>query len=724
MSDDIHAFLEEAKQSSIDLNLDLLKKSAELVLQLDKAKPSYSETALEQGLVMARYLLNLDCGTSTLAAAILYPCIYYNQPDQELLRQQVGDTVVRLINGASSMENIHTLKRQPSTPNAQARYADNIRKMLLAMVDDIRVVLIKLAERLAILNLAKSFSDIQKQLLAKQTMAIYAPLANRLGVGQLKWQLEDLAFRYLNPEEYLKISKALQMRRQDREKYVKNIVDELQTLVNEANIEKTKITGRAKHIFSIYRKQQSKNLKFDQLYDTTAARILAPSIKDCYTLLSMIHEKWQPITEEFDDYIAKPKPNGYQSLHTAIIGPNDFNVEIQIRTHKMHAEAELGIAAHWKYKEGNTRQSTYEEKIKRLREVIDWQKQVGADNEQSELYSNILQDRVYVFTPNGDIYDLPSGATPLDFAYLLHTDIGNHCKGAKVNDNLVPLTHTLQTGDQVNILTAKQSKPSRDWLLPSQGYLVTPRARAKVRKWFREENYDIDKAEGEDLWERAIKHTAINKHDIESIVERFNFKNSSDLYASIGAGDLSVNSLISYLMQKKAESEEQQDADDTDQVVVSTKIKRVKPSSMVIDGIDNVLTQIARCCKPIPGDSIIGYITKGRGISIHHQDCHNIQQAITNKPDRIIAIDWGNSKPNNYPIDLVLEANDRRGLIRDVSEVLGNEKISILALNTHINASKDSAYINLSIEVSDISSLEKLKNKLLTIDGITRIYRY
>ncbi len=721
LSDPTAKWLQSPLLESKHIDVELLTKACQFVEAISEKPTPFSNSAIEQGLAMADSLLELNCDSPTLAAAIAYPGFFYNQPSKEFSLKYLGPTMYKLIEGVQRMEAMHTIFRQARGSSEQQSLTDNLRKMLLAMVDDIRVVLIKLAERLTILKYLRHCNEIEQTQIAEQTMSIYAPLANRLGIGQLKWQLEDLAFRYINPEKYAENSKALNMRRKDREVFIQNMVEQLSKLLKNANIKKPEITGRAKHIYSIYRKMHRKGVDISEIYDTSAFRILVPTVQDCYTALSIVHAEWEPIEKEFDDYIAKPKPNGYQSIHTAVIGVNNVNVEIQIRTYEMHEAAELGVAAHWKYKEGTTTQSSYEEKIKWLREVMDWQQEVSTEETGADkLYSKIFEDRIYVFTPNGDVFDLTAGATPLDFAYHIHTDVGNRCKGAKVNDAIVPLTHALKTGDQIKILTAKQGNPSRDWMNPTSGYLKTAHARAKVRNWFKKQNYQSNLVSGHDLWDKASRRAGLAKNGIHLVVERFNFKKTDDLIAAIGAGDIGIATITQHI--KSIQEKEKPAIEES--IIKPTAAPRKRPKSeLIIGGIDNLLTQLARCCKPIPGDHILGYVTTGRGVTIHQQCCRNIQHAIANKPERIMEVQWGEKTPQSFPVDLMIDVEDRAGLIRDISAIVASENIALLGMNTRANKSKNQAYVSLTIEINSLDSLTKIISQLRQITGVIRVER-
>ncbi len=544
------------------------------------------DSCLHQGLVMADHLAELGLDDESIIAGLLFPVVHYAQVSLDDVEEQFGKGVRKLINGTEQMDAIHISHGRLMQSAMLTSSIDNLRKMLLAMVDDVRVVLIKLVERLAVLRHIAILGDRERRRVAQETMDIYAPLANRLGVGQLKWQLEDFAFRYLEPEHYQEISDSLQMRREERENFVKEVREELEKALAAEGITHYELTGRAKHIYSIARKMERKKVGIDEIYDVTALRLLVPTVEDCYKILSAVHAKWHHIPKEFDDYINKPKVNGYRSIHTAIIGPGGRNVEIQIRTYDMHQESELGVAAHWMYKEGSkSAKAGYDAKIAWLRHLIEWQKEIVEVGEQEqEAYTHIFDDRVYVFTPNGDVLDFPKGSTPLDFAYSIHTDIGHRCRGAKVNSHMVPLNYQLQMGDKVEILTGKEPHPSRDWLLASRGYLMTPRAKAKVHHWFRVLDYEQNK-------------------------------------------------------------EEEAEVHPTPHVVHERKPKPLKISpiktKIEIMGVNNLLTHLAGCCQPVPGDSIIGYVTLGHGVSIHRRDCPNITEKDSINPDRLIEVKWG-----------------------------------------------------------------------------------
>jgi GTP pyrophosphokinase len=698
-------------------DIQLFEKTIAIANKLNETSEQKSEH-IKFGVSIAEKLEELDCDAPTLAAAILYPTYRARPKIKEQLDEALGKSLTGLITGTLRMEAVDSIHINLHSGGQQKKRLDNLRKMLLTIVDDIRIILIKLAERICTLHRLKNTAESIKKPASQQIIALYAPLANRLGIGQFKWELEDLAFRYLDPKNYADISRALNMRRKDREHFVIQFTEELRNLLKGANIKNADISGRAKHIYSIYRKIERKKVDFSQIYDAIATRVLVPKLEDCYTTLSLAHEKWKHIPEEFDDYIAKPKLNGYQSIHTAVVGANNINVEIQIRTFQMHQEAELGVAAHWKYKEGNSKQSSYEEKISVLREMMNWQKEVSSNEKNNDLYQNLFEDRVYVFTPQGDILDMQAGSTPLDYAYLIHTQVGHRCKGAKVNGHISTLKTPLETGDQVEILTAKEGQPSRDWLNPEYGYLITSNARNKVKHWFTKETHDENILRGHALWEKGTRQKNIPKNSLNELTQLYHFRNSDDLFAAVGKGDIGITTALNRL-HLDGEPLEAHNKEKT----LESNTPPTWRAPMTVKSIGNLLTQLARCCQPIPGDTIVGYITKNRGITIHQQKCHNLHKVLQLNPERIIEVSWEDNKPTQYPVDLVMEANDRNGLIRDVSSYISNNKIKLLAMNTQTNSKHHSAQIHLTLEIDDTHTLNKIIGQLQQLPDITAVRR-
>ncbi len=707
-------WLEQRQQDPRGFDIGLLTQACQFASDYYQAiTPLYVNSMLQQGLEMADELLNLNCDNNTIAASIVFPSIYYLGLEEEIIKKHLPIEVYSLARGVSKMDAVQQLNQQKNSGRA-----DNLRKMCLAMVDNVRIVLIKLAEQLVILKHLRNGTSEQQQQIASQVMHIYAPLANRLGVGQMKWQMEDLAFRYLNNDEYRKISQALKMRRKDRETFIHNFIDNLNRILTDAGVHNAEISGRAKHIYSIFRKICRKQVDFSQIYDTSAVRILVRTIEDCYKALSIVHTSWRHVFSEFDDYIAKPKPNGYRSIHTVIISPENIHVEIQIRTYQMHEESELGVAAHWQYKENaGVKTSSYSEKINWLRHIMDWQREVT--DPSNNLYHKIFEDRVYVFTPNGDVFDLETGATPLDFAYHIHTNLGHRCRGAKVNDIMTPLTHQLRTGDQVHIITGKEIAPSRDWLNPASHYLKTSAALQKVRSWFKRQEQEHYYNQGQALWEKLAKREGVPKNDAEKAVEFFKFKNLHELFIAIGSGSLGVVSVLNKIKHPEVEEIKKP-------LIVATKLpERTSQSQegLQIEGVGNLLTQLARCCRPIPGDTILGYITKGRGISVHQQDCRNLQFILKKHPERLFKVTWGQNSLQNYPVEILIEAEDRSGLIRDISNVIATAHLSLLGLSTRVDKLENMAYIDLTIEIKSLSPLKKILIQLQQVSGVRRVQR-
>lgn len=717
----IESWLQNVTKIRAQTNLTLLREAIVLAQYTgeEHATPN-GESCLHQGLAMAEILIELNLDDASLAAAIVYSSLMYADLSSEDITEHLGSDVAKLVNGTQKMDAIHNLHEKLSHQAHLANTIDNLRKMMLAMVDDVRVVIIKLAERLCILRNMLVFKDDDKIRIARETMEIYAPLANRLGIGHLKWPLEDLSFRYLNPDAYHTISRALKSRRSDRESYVHHLIVVLKEAIYAAGIKQIEVTGRAKHIYSIHRKMQRKNVTVEKIYDAIAFRILVPTIDDCYSAISVVHGLWRHIPEEFDDYIVKPKPNGYRSIHTAVEGPENKPIEIQVRTFEMHQDAELGVAAHWVYKEGSQAAAGYEAKIAWLRKVMDWQKEVTATgSEEEEIYSHIFEDRIYVFTPNGDVIDLPKGSTPLDFAYNIHSQIGHNCRGAKVNGAIVPLNYTLNSAEKVEILTTSRGHPSRDWLNPHLGYLKTPRAKAKVLNWFRRQDHDKNLAEGQDLLDKEFRRLGVKDLALDELAARMNFKNKEDMFVALGRGDLRMHTLVHVVqeMTEKATTKTREAGE-----LVRHPTPTTSPTDVLIEGIRNLLTHLARCCKPVPGDDIVGYITIGKGVSIHRRDCDKVAKFLPDN-ERLLEVSWGGKTQKRYPVDLNITAQDRHDLIRDISGLLANDKVPIIGLNTVPNRKDNTTYIRLTIEVDSLEPLSRIIAHLQQLPHIIDVHR-
>lgn len=675
------------------------------------------ESCLRSSLSIAEILVDLELDPTAIAAAIIFESYYYADLTIEDIEEQLGKEVAKLVRGVERMSEIDIV--QTHGKELSHTQSDNIRKLLIAMIDDVRIVLIKLAERLQVLRTIAHMPESRRRHVAQEVMDIYAPLANRLGVGQIKWELEDLAFRYLNPEKYKEIASGLNTRRVERDRYVEKIVADLEQKMADNHIQNAEVYGRSKHIHSIFKKMTRKKVDISQIFDATAVRVLVDSVDDCYQVLSIVHNAWKPIREEFDDYITNVKANGYQSLHTAVIGPEDRIFEVQVRTYEMHEQAELGVAAHWRYKEGVTAtKASHERKIEWLREVLAWQQEVsGEDSEEQALENTFVEDRIYVFTPESDVIDLPRGATPLDFAYTIHTNIGHRCRGAKVNGAIVPLTQVLNTGEQVEIMTAKEPRPSRDWINPHLGYLKTSRARAKVLHWLKQQDYDENLEDGKAMLEREIKKLHLDMPDLDDIAEQLNFKKGDDILAALGRGDVRMAQIIG-----RTQSESTHRTERPIPVIHDSDSAR-GASDIDIQGVDNLLTVLAKCCRPLPGDPVIGYITRDKGISIHRNDCANIAYAEENNQERLIQVKWGREIKQNYPTDIIIKAYDRSDLMHDLTALFANEKTAIRALNMDKLKEERMRQIRVSIDVENMSALSRLLDKIRAIPNVVEATR-
>jgi GTP pyrophosphokinase len=594
------------------------------------------------------------------------------------------------------------------------------------MVEDVRAVVIKLAERVCLLRAVKNADEETRVLLAREIADIYAPLANRLGIGQLKWELEDISFRYLHPDTYKDIAKQLDGKRLDREVYIEKFVEQLQQRLDEEHI-RAKVYGRPKHIYSIWRKMKGKHLKFDELFDVRAVRIVTERLQDCYGALGVVHTLWHHIPREFDDYVANPKPNGYQSIHTVVVGPEGKTVEIQIRTQDMHEDAELGVAAHWKYKEGNHsgKQSGYEEKINWLRKILQWQEDVvESGNLVEEVRSQVFEDRVYVFTPSGEVVDLPLGSTVLDFAYYIHSQVGHKCIGAKVDGRIVPFTYQVETGERIEIITSKHPNPKRDWLNPNLGYIRTSRARSKIQHWFKQQDRDKNIIAGKEMLEAELARVSLKIKDAAIAVERFNMASMDDLLAAIGGGDVRLHQVVNHI-QSKLRLDEASEEDAVEELVKKSQPKSGTNSrgQVEVNGVGNLLSHIARCCQPVPGDEILGFITKGRGISVHRSDCEQVKELMRVHPERGVDVVWGENYSGGYRMRLRVLAHDRSGLLRDLTSVLAAEKSNVLAMSSSSDIKNQTAAIELELELYNLDGLSRVLSKLSQVDSVIEARR-
>ncbi len=712
----IDQWLEHLSEKGYAQNLGLLKHALCLgELSGHDFAVETGETCFWHGLSMADVLADLGMDLPSLMASVLYSTVQYGDLSIDVIQEQLGGDVARLIEGVLRMNILsHT---SASDKFAQKKsQLDNWRKMLLAMVDDVRVVLIKLADRLCILRSMTHMPEAIRRTAALEAMNIYAPLAHRLGIGAIKWELEDLAFRYLHPDEYKTIAKGLRTKRIERDRYVKWIVDELQYHIKSLHLSHYSIYGRSKHIHSIYNKMLRKKVPLDEIYDATAVRILVDTTEQCYQVLSLVHHLWTPITKEFDDFIIHPKANGYQSLHTAVRGPENRIFEVQIRTFDMHQRAEMGVAAHWKYKEGAMPDAEFahEQKISWLREVLAWHQEL--ENQQNahvtHMESPIMEDRVYVFTPSYDVIDLNKGSTVLDFAYHLHTHIGHCCRGAKINDAIVPLNHVLKTGDKVEILTGKVEKPSRDWL----NSLTTSKAKAKVLHWFKKQDYELHVDQGQQIIEREFKHAHIKMEQLSDVLADFHFQRLDDLLAAVGRSEIKPIQLINRLIAHPAPVK----------APVHSMISPTKDLSknIVIEGLGHLLSHFAKCCMPVPGDPVIGYMTLGRGVSIHRQDCPNIAYASEEQKKRLLSARWGmDDMQEGYALHIKFEikAYDAPDLLKIITALIAKANMRIVAMQTQVQGLEAINHLQLVLEVGNIQEIEPLYDKLLDVQGVIAI---
>jgi GTP pyrophosphokinase len=668
---------------------------------------------------VARLLAALDADEETLIGALIAPLVLSGAVTREAAARQFGEAQAQFAAELGSLGSFRVTDRWTPDRKLSAGQAEVLRKMLLAVITDPRLVLVRLAEQLYDLREARDLPPDIQQRLARETREVYAPLASRLGIWQLKWELEDLAFRYLEPAEYKLVASKLNERRADRERYIAEIIGELTRMLTETGV-KAEVSGRPKHIYSIWRKMQRKQLGFEQVFDVRAVRILTDTVADCYAALGLVHGRWPYIPGEFDDYIATPKDNDYRSLHTAVMGPGKVPVEIQIRTREMHEHAELGVAAHWRYKEGRGRDAAYDRKIQWLRELLTPAAEGEADRDfLDRVRADLFEDRVYALTPKGDIVDLPSGSTPLDYAYHVHTELGHRCKGARVNGRMVTLDYKLSSGEAVEIIAGKQSRPSRDWLIEQLGYLASPRSRAKVRAWFKRQDEGMNRQEGREMYEREMRRLGLqNAVAMPDLLGELNLPSTDALYLALGAGDLNVAQVSGAIQRRlKATSPEQvaQRASPT---------RRRKPSAgLEIEGVGDLASTFARCCNPVPPEPIAGYITVGRGVTIHREACPSLERMRRRQPERVLSVAWGTAGERGFEVDVVVHAYDRHGLVRDIGAILTEEKIGIIRMTTSTSAASNTADIHVTISIRGLEELSHLLTRLKSIRNVVSAQR-
>ncbi len=686
---------------------------------LDFVAPLYAtrrfpsgEPVLGHVLDAAQILLELKLDADSVAALLLYPAFEESAAGARTVREKFGSAVAELAEGVVRMAQIGALSSRGAAaqkPQQQAAQLETLRKMLLAMVQDARVVLIKLADHVQTLrHVARSEGGPERRTAAELTRDVFAPLANRLGVWHLKWELEDLAFRILEPDTYKSIARLLDEKRLDRERYIETVIRMLESELERAGIE-AEVTGRPKHLFSIYKKMHRKSVDFESLHDVRAVRVLVDDVKDCYAVLGIVHSLWSPIPKEFDDYIAKPKSNDYRSLHTAVIGPEGKAVEVQIRTHEMHQHSELGVAAHWRYKEATRHDRGYDEKIAWLRQILEWKDDVSDAGELAEQFkTGLFSDTVYVLTPQGRVIDLPKGATPIDFAYHVHTELGHRCRGAKVDGVMVPLNTPLQNGVQVEILAAKQGGPSRDWLNPALGFLKSGTARAKVRQWYARQNFEADVAQGRAMLEKELQRQGLTALNLDNFAAGMGYGRLNDLLAEIARGNVGPKQLQEAL-KPPAPVETSEDMPRP----VARKSRSTTGGGVLVVGVDRLLTMSAKCCKPAPPDPIVGFVTRARGITIHRANCANVKRLDN---ERRVTAQWGEAGGATYPVDMFVEAVDRTGLLRDISEVLSREHINVTATSTQSSA--HIAHMRFTLEVTNLEQLQRVLMLVREVRGV------
>jgi GTP pyrophosphokinase len=671
--------------------------------------------ARAEGADICAILESLDLPPVLTAAMHLYPAVRDGLIDDNTLQKVAVPELGKLIGGLVQLGEFSLPPDWQPGEALATQQSEALRKMLLAVVSDARLVVARIGEQLYRLRRSKGASTAAQHAIALETQEIYAPLANRLGIWQLKWELEDLAFRFQDPETYKQIAKGLNEKRVEREEFIADVKATLQEELWNNGIH-AEITGRPKHIYSIWRKMQRKDIRLEQVFDVRAVRILVEDVAECYAALGIVHNVWAYLPGEFDDYIANPKDNDYQSLHTALIGPEGQTVEVQIRSREMHRHAELGVAAHWRYKEGGAGKAAFDKKISALRHLLE---PTGTDGDLLDhIRGDVFEDRVYAVSPKGDVVEMPAGATPLDFAYHVHTQIGHRCRGAKINGRIVPLTYHVQNGDKIEIITSKEEQPSRDWLSPQLGYLAASRSRTKVRTWFRQRDKDQNRRQGREILDRELSRLSVRDIATDTIANQLRLKNTEAMCIALGAGDITSAAIASALQNLTK-------ADSTDVIRKRRKTRKTTATSsgIAISGVGDLLYNVARCCSPVPPEEIGGYITIGRGVSIHRQDCGNFLSLNKKTPERVIEVDWGGATDAIYPAVLSLQAFDRQGLLKDISTVLADESIAVESFQTDTNKRTMQVEMSLSISIPGLPTLSRVISRLEQLPNVTSVRR-
>ncbi|MGD2252811.1 MAG: bifunctional (p)ppGpp synthetase/guanosine-3',5'-bis(diphosphate) 3'-pyrophosphohydrolase [Anaerolineales bacterium] len=717
----IEGLMEALPDDTIPADRDLIERAYRVAAKAHRRqKRASGEPYIQHCLAVAAILNDLGAPPTSIAAALLHDTVEDTSLKLKDLKDEFGGEVAALVDGVTKLTQLprvsdHDGRMRESRATKRELAKETLRKTFLAMGDDLRVVLIKLADRLHNMRTVSHLPAKKRQRIAEETLEIFAPLANRLGIWSMKWELEDLSFRYVFPDRYREIAEMVKQRRVDREEELAKISARVQSVLKAANVD-AEVLGRPKHLYSIFRKMERKGVPFEEVYDVRGVRIMVESESDCYLALGVVHNQWKPVPGTFDDYIATPKDNFYQSLHTAVIYDDGRTVEVQIRTPEMHDGAEYGVAAHWRYKEGRKRDEAFERRIVWLRKLMEWRAEVDdAGDFVDAMKSDVFDDRVYAFTPRGDIIDLSAGSTPIDFAYHIHTEIGNRCRGAKVNGKLVPLDYKLQTGDIVEILTSKRGGPSRDWLNPSLEMVRSQRARSKIRQWFKRQDREQNVSHGRALLEREMRRLGIEKVTYEQIAHDLGYGEVDDLLAAIGCGDIHLGKIVARLVEH-----EEPDLVPAIPAEPSRLEARVSTDEVSVLGLQGLLTHLGRCCNPAPGDPIIGYITRGRGATIHRRDCPNVLRIKDKDRERLVHVGWGRVL-ETYPVSVRLRAYDRDGLLRDVSTLVTNEGINMSSIN--VSTKNSLAIFDLVMNVTDISQLSRVLNRLEALPNVLEARR-
>jgi len=687
-------------------------------LQLRQAVEIYwqyrdTPTTYPNALYVANQLKGMRADVPTLISTVLGTNVFGSDVSIEFIHEKFGADIAQLTRQVRWLNELQINDAHGDKSLGSRDQAEMLRRMVLSMVEDIRVVLVKLAYRTQRLyNLVKS-DDANKKQVASETLAIFSPLANRLGLGQLKWELEDVAFHILEPTAYKRIASALEENRASREIYITDFVTDLGERLEEHNLSSVSVFGRPKHIFSIWKKMRAKRIEFSDLFDVRAVRVLVDDLTQCYSVLGIVHTAWQPIGREFDDYIAQPKANGYQSLHTAVMGPGGKAVEVQIRTHDMDNDAENGVAAHWAYKEGGSTDKALQSSIDALKALLEDNDETLVEGFTQQLDS----ERVYVFTPKGEVVDLVKGATPLDFAYHVHSEVGHRCRGAKVNGSIVNLTYHLVNGDRIEVLTTREPAPSRDWLNKSLGYLQSSRARGKVRAWFNTQDHAQHLIDGRAILDRELRRLKTVNVSIEKISKRLKFDKQADLFAALGRNEVTISQVVGAIDRLNEPEKKLLNIEGS-----QNRLSR-RPDSISVRGVGNLLTNIATCCQPVPHDNIVGFITRSKGVSIHRSSCTNMLNLPDDERQRLIEVEWGGDSADQYPVDILIVAYDRVGILRDVSTVIANNKAVVIAVNTLSNQDDHTAEMKLSVLVSNMQELNNLLEKLRQLRNVSSVER-